>query len=73
MEGCCTDRANRLILAVCSQSMPRARAHVVDLMESFMSTQQAIKDLEQQIEEVSTMAPTIHARSVVEFDTILGL
>ena len=42
-------------------------------MESFMSTQQAIKDLEQQIEEVSTMAPSIRARSDVESDTILGL
>ena len=46
---------------------------MVDLMESFMSTQQAIKDLEQQIEEVSTMAPSVRARLDVQSDTVLDL
>ena len=45
------------IVDMSSRSMPRARAHVVDLMESFLTTQQAIKDLEQQIEEVRRDSP----------------
>lgn len=50
--------------------MPRARAHVVDLMESFLATQQSIKGLEQEIEEVGRISFSVHLYFLTRDDLI---